>query len=182
MRVQELEIKGCYEIELINKIDKRGCFIKTYNYDIFKKNNLSTDFKEEYYSVSKKNVLRGLHFQKPHMQHDKLVHCIQGEVVDILLDLRKGSSTYGRTLLIKLNSSNVKNIYITAGIAHGFYVLSKEATMIYKTTSVYSAEHDSGIYWKSINNPFFNSIEPIVSERDNNLHDLNHFDSPFYLE
>lgn len=171
-------IKGCYELQPILRKDLRGSFVKTFHQDIFNKLNLETNFTEEYYSVSKKHVLRGLHFQTPPMEHKKLVYCSSGEVIDVVVDLRKSSPTYKKYQMFNLNSEKANMLYIPEGLAHGFYVLSEIAIMMYKVSSVYSPENDGGIRWNSagISWPDKN---PIISERDKNFVSLEEFRSPF---
>ena len=178
MKIKKTKIEGCFEIiPKINK-DNRGLFIKTFHQPIFKKYKLETDFKEEYYSVSKKNVLRGLHFQKPPMAHAKLVYCVYGEVFDVVLDIRKKSKTYGKFLSLNLSAKKGNILYIPTGLAHGFQVLSDKAIMMYKTTTVYSPKHDTGILWNSVNIPWPNK-KPIVSKRDKSFGIFSDFGTDF---
>ena len=104
MKFNQLKLNGCFEI-IPNKFkDARGSFVKTYHKQLFEENGIpQTNFQEEYYSISKKGVLRGLHFQLPPHDHEKLVYCINGVVNDILFDLRKKSPTYGKSILVPLN-------------------------------------------------------------------------------
>ena len=95
MKIIKTGIKGCFIIEPLVVHDNRGSFIKTFNINDFKENDLCTDWMEHYYSVSNKNVLRGLHFQLPPHDHEKIVYCNYGKILDVVVDLRKGSSTYG---------------------------------------------------------------------------------------
>jgi dTDP-4-dehydrorhamnose 3,5-epimerase len=158
--------------------DDRGYLIKTFNEYEYKSFNLKTDFVEEYFSFSYYKVLRGLHFQHPPREHDKTVCCILGEVIDALVDLRVGSPCYGQFETFNLSSKAGNVLYIPAGVAHGFYVLSSNAIMLYNTTSLYSPEHDTGIRWNSLGIPWPDN-NPIVSERDNTFVMFNDYDSPF---
>ena len=178
MQLKETKIPGCYEIEPLIFRDERGSFIKTFHQNVFSENDLVNNFAEEYYSVSYKNVLRGLHFQTPPMDHTKVVYCVSGEVMDVVVDLRKGSPTYGEFETFNLNSTIGNIIYIPAGLAHGFYVLSDIAILMYKVTTIYSPNNDSGILWDSagITWPTFN---PLVSKRDSEFVPLLKFDTPF---
>lgn len=178
MRFEETGLKGCYEITADIRRDDRGIFVKTYHHEYFKENNLQTKFKEEYFSSSFKGVLRGLHFQLPPYDHVKLVYCISGTVLDAVVDLRKGSPTYGKFELFELSLEKGNIIYIPIGMAHGFYVLSKEASMVYNVSEVYSSQHDSGIKWDSVDIPWPNQ-NPIVSNRDKQLTAFSEFNSPF---
>lgn len=178
MELTNTNIQGCYRLQPLMQKDIRGAFIKTFRQDIFEYYGLATVFAEEYYTVSKKNVLRGLHFQTPPFGHNKLAYCIAGEVMDVLLDLRRGSPTFQQYQVFYLNDKESNMLYIPEGIAHGFYVLSETATMMYKVTSIYSPENDSGILWKSIQ-LLWPSSDPIISERDNGFIALDKFDTPF---
>lgn len=166
--IKESKIIGCYE--LIPRIfsDNRGRFVKTFHEEVFAQAGLETNFAEEYYSVSHKGVLRGLHFQKPPREHTKVVYCVHGEVMDVVVDLRVGSPTYGKYDIFDLNSDKANMIYIPKGLAHGFYVKSNQAILIYKVTTVYSPENDTGIRWDSVGIPWPND-NPIMSERDRML-------------
>lgn len=178
MKIEETKLKGCYEITSNAFKDDRGIFVKTFHNEYFKKNNLQTEYKEEYFSTSYKGVLRGLHFQLPPFDHVKLVYCISGSVLDAVVDLRKGSPTYGRYELFRLSPQMGKIILIPRGMAHGFYVLSKEASMVYNVSEVYSPTHDSGIRWDSVGIPWPNQ-NPNVSVRDKQFPSFSEFISPF---
>ncbi len=181
MQIEPTIIPGCFQLFPQKQFDVRGNFVKIYNENIYKELNLKTDFKEEYYSTSVKNVLRGLHFQIPPKEHEKVVYCVWGEVFDVVVDLRKNSPMYGKFQSFNLSSDKANMLYISAGLAHGFYVLSDISIMIYKTTSLYSPQHDSGILWNSvdINWP---SDNPIVSSRDKSFSTLSEYKSPFIFK
>ncbi len=178
MRLAESKIPGCYEVLCRRTEDKRGCFVKTFHEPAFQDGNLHTKFTEEYYSISRKYVIRGLHFQEPPYDHVKLVYCTSGTVMDVVVDLRKGSPTYGEHAVFELSRERCNMVYIPKGMAHGFCVLSDEATMLYKVSTVYAPDYDSGILWDSI------GVEwpvdtPIVSDRDLGLQRFDEFSSPF---
>jgi len=172
-------LPGCYK--LIPEVfqDKRGIFVKTFQSNNFLKLNLETDFREEYYSVSYKRVLRGLHFQMPPYDHVKVVYCVLGEVTDAVVDLRVGSPAYGKYHLFELNDKEPVFIYIPKGMAHGFYVTSETAIMMYKVSTVYSSEHDSGIRWNSLNIPW-TDMNPVISSRDSAFISFKSLESPFH--
>ena len=178
MKIQETKISGCYLVELNIFNDMRGSFIKTYHEPTFSALGLETKFDEEYYSISKKGVLRGLHFQAPPYDHVKIINCSQGEVFDVVLDLRKYSATYGEHQSFILNASDARMLYLSSGLAHGFYVLSDEATITYKVTTVYSHENDTGVRWDSAGIEW-PDINPIISDRDSNLPHLKDYITPF---
>jgi len=129
---------GCFELSPDVYNDNRGLFVKTFQKNIFRDFGLEFDFEEEYYSCSKKGVLRGLHFQLPPHEHSKLVYCIEGNVFDAVVDLRINSMTYGEYVTVELSAKKANMLYVPPGLAHGFYVLSKRATMVYKVSTVYS--------------------------------------------
>lgn len=183
MELRQTIIPGCYEIQPKMFEDERGLFVKTFQDTVFSDLNLRIDWREEYYSKSKKGVIRGMHFQLPPAQHAKLVYCLEGIVKDVILDLRVGSPTYGRCIEIELSSSNGNMVYIPEGMAHGFYTISDNAILQYKVTSVYSPEHDAGILWSSISaNWNIANNEAIVSVRDQNFPKIDDFVSPFLFE
>ncbi len=181
MRIDPVTIDGCYAIQPRVIADARGSFIKTFHREVFEEYGLVTDFAEEYYSVSKKGVLRGMHFQTPPKDHFKLVYCLSGKVLDAIVDLRKGSPTYGVHAMFDLSAEQANMLYIAPGIAHGFYALSDDVIMQYKVTTVYSREHDSGIRWDSAGIAWPND-RPVISERDAGFVKLSEFDSPFQYE
>lgn len=174
----ETPLEGCYELKPVVRGDSRGNFIKTFHIEAFKELGLETDFKEEYHSTSMKNVLRGLHFQTPPADHVKLVYCIEGSVMDVAVDLRKDSPTYGKFHIVNLDGQKCNMSYLPRGFAHGFYTLSERAVMMYKLTSVYSPENDKGILWDSIDIPW-SCKDPILSDRDKQHLPFSEFDSPF---
>jgi dTDP-4-dehydrorhamnose 3,5-epimerase len=178
MEIKESKILGCYEIYPKIFKDERGSFVKTFHQDIFQQNNFETNFAEEYYSFSHRHVFRGLHFQLPPHEHTKMVYCVQGEVMDVVLDLRKGSPTYGECATFKVSAEIANIIYIPPGLAHGFYVTSENALMMYKVSTVYSPEHDAGILWSSVDIPGLKD-NPIISKRDQGFMAFSEFDSPF---
>ena len=170
--------EGCFEIFPVVRKDNRGSFVKTFNFDAFHELGLETDFKESYYSTSVKNVLRGLHFQTPPADHVKLVYCAVGEVMDVVVDLRKNSPTFGEHQVFYLDSDKGNMVYIPKGLAHGFLTLSEQALMVYNLTTVYAPESDTGILWNSCGIDW-KCKKPILSERDKNHPSFENFDSPF---
>lgn len=165
---KETSIPGCFVLTPKVHEDERGKFVKTFHAPDFQELGLETDFKEEYYSVSKKGVLRGLHFQKPPHDHVKMVYCAEGRVFDVVLDIRRDSRMYGKHVSFELSMEKCNILYLPKGVAHGFYTLSKSAIMMYKVSSVYSPEFDSGILWNSVEIKW-PSANPVVSKRDASL-------------
>ncbi|MCR5508362.1 MAG: dTDP-4-dehydrorhamnose 3,5-epimerase [Lachnospiraceae bacterium] len=149
--------------------DKRGYFMETYNRNDFTEAGIDLDFVQDNQSASRKGVLRGLHFQINHPQ-DKLVRVIRGEVFDVVVDLRKGSKTYGQWYGIRLSEENKKMFLIPKGFAHGFLVLSDYAEFTYKCTDFYHPGDEGGIIWNDpdigIDWPIPEDTELIISDKD----------------
>ena len=166
------EIDGLYLIETKVYGDERGYNIETYHYEDFKANGLNMVFVQDNQSLSKKGVLRGLHFQKEHPQ-GKLVRVLIGSVYDVAVDLRKNSPTYGKYHGVILSEENKNMFYIPEGFAHGFFVLSDLAVFSYKCTDHYHPEDEGGILWNdpdiAIAWPMSVDLKPIVSEKDSKL-------------
>ena len=169
---------GCFQISPQILKDHRGDFIKTLHQEIFENHGLQTHFAEEYYSISRKGVLRGLHFQTPPHEHTKLVYCVAGAVLDAIVDLRLGSPAFGQFAIFELNAEKANMLYIPPGLAHGFYARTENVTMMYKVSTVYSPRHDGGIRWNSANIPWPDD-QPILSGRDATFPGLSEFKSPF---
>lgn len=142
----ETQIRGLYIVEPCIFEDNRGHFMETYNYKDFSKAGLDMIFVQDNQSMSRKGVLRGLHFQKNHPQ-GKLIRVIYGEVFDVVVDLRKGSETFGKWYSIILSSENMKQLYIPEGFAHGFLAISEKVELFYKCTDYYYPEDEGGIIW-----------------------------------
>jgi dTDP-4-dehydrorhamnose 3,5-epimerase len=125
--------------------DERGYFYESYNYDTFRQAGINAVFVQDNLSRSSYGVLRGLHYQMGAYAQAKLVRCIQGKVLDIAVDIREGSPTYGHSLAVILSGENKKQLYIPRGFAHGFVVLSETAEFFYKCDNFYSKAHEAGI-------------------------------------
>jgi len=164
----EMAIPGCFELAPRKMEDVRGCFVKTFHHAAFEAQGLETDWREEYYSVSHKGVLRGLHFQLPPHDHAKLVYCVSGAVFDAVLDMRIGSPAYGRYATLELSAAKANMLYIPKGLAHGFYTLSEDAIMMYKVSTVYAPAADAGVLWNSAGIPWPEKA-PVISERDSSF-------------
>lgn len=177
MRIARELLPGCFLIECDAFRDFRGTFVKTYNENLYRELGISFAMREEYYSVSKKDVVRGMHFQSPPFDHEKIVSCIQGVVLDVLLDLRQGSG-YGSVTSVELRGEDRQLLYIPKGIAHGFLSLHSDSLMLYKTSEVHMPENDLGIRWDSFG---FNwGIDhPILSVRDKQHAEFSKFATPF---
>ena len=169
MKVTALSIPDVLLIEPKVYEDNRGFFFESFNKADFEKGaNLSPIFVQENHSRSIKGVLRGLHYQLPPKAQDKLLRVVKGEIFDVVVDIRKGSSTFGKWLGETLSEKNKKQIWIPKGFAHGFLVVSESAEIIYKTTEEYALQYERCIIW---NDPKLNidwglKGEPILSNKD----------------
>lgn len=177
-QLKETSISGCVELQPVKRGDARGHFVKVFHEDAFREHGLPSVYAEQYYSRSKRGVLRGLHFQTPPFHHGKLVYCVQGAVLDAAVDLRVGSASYGQHVLIELSAEKANVVFVPAGLAHGVFALSDEAMIVNNTTTVYSAEADAGIAWDSAGIPWPHD-EPLLSDRDRALPSLADYRSPF---
>lgn len=178
MRIIETEIKGILIIEPEIFSDNRGLFCETYSYQKFNSLGINTKFVQDNISVSKRGVVRGLHFQLPPKAQAKLCQVIRGRVLDVAVDLRNGSPSFGEYFAIELSEDNFMQLYIPIGFAHGFAVLSDEAVFQYKCSDYYSREHEMAIRFDDPTlNINWSVQEPIVSDRDKNaklFNDIKH--------
>lgn len=165
MQLIATKLHGVYVIEQDVFKDKRGAFVKTFQRSFFTAHGLECDFFENYYTKSHEDVIRGMHFQTPPHDHAKLVTVIQGTIIDVILDIRRGSPTFGQHVEIELSRENRRSIYISRGLAHGFGTLSDSAIAYYMVTSEYAPEHDKGIRFDSFGYRW-PITTPIVSDRD----------------
>ena len=176
-------IDGVFIIEPKVFGDNRGYFMETYNREDFSGAGLNMTFVQDNESRSSKGVLRGLHFQRKHSQ-GKLVRVTKGEVFDVAVDLRIGSSTYGKWESVILSEENKKQFYIPEGFAHGFLVLSDEAVFNYKCTDFYTPEYDGGVMWNdldiNIKWPLGEIENILLSEKDKNHPSLKELDLSEY--
>ena len=182
MKFTETKIKDLIILEPKIFGDERGYFIESYNKKKFEDIVGEVLFVQDNESKSSKGVLRGLHFQKPPFDQAKLVRCIEGKVVDVVVDLRNGSKTYGQHLAVALSCKNKRQLFIPRGFAHGFLVLSDFAIFSYKVDNVYAPDYDSGIRWNDpiLNIPWgMNESEILVSEKDSKLPFFCELKSPF---
>ena len=163
--IAKTTLEGAYLITLDAFEDNRGSFIKTFAETPLKEAGISFTLRESYFSLSKKGVIRGMHFQTPPHQHAKIVFCPQGAILDVIVDLRKASPTYGQYFAQELSAANHKAYYIPEGFAHGFKSLTDDAMTYYLVSSEYSREHDTGIRYDSFGFDW-EVKEPIISPRD----------------
>ncbi len=179
MNFIKCDIPGLILIEPNVMADSRGLFTKVFTRELFLTNNLDLDVAETYYTISSKGVIRGMHFQVPPMDHNKLVYVTKGSVMDVVLDIRKGSPTYGKYFNTILNDENRNIMYIPKGCAHGFKALTDEACIFYNQSTVYSPECDSGILYNSFGFDWDITSPPNNSERDMKFVFFKDFSSPF---
>lgn len=174
----ETRIAGSYIVKPKVVTDARGRFMKFFHAPAFQLLGLPTEFAEAFSTSSHKGVVRGLHFQRPPSHQAKLLHCVQGQVLDVVVDLRVGSPTYHRVSAIELNDATPMCLYLPPGLAHGFCTLSMTATLSYMVTCPHCPSDDQGIRWDSIDFSWPVS-DPILSERDRDLPRLADFVSQF---
>ncbi len=167
--VETCEIEGLKVITPQVFGDARGYFVETYNKNDFVAAGIDVEFVQDNQSASKQGVLRGLHFQKKYQQ-DKLVRCINGEVFDVAVDLRRDSKTFGKWFGVRLSAENKKQFFIPKGFAHGFYVLSEYAEFAYKCSDFYHPEDEGGLLWSDpdigVEWPIIEGIELNLSDKD----------------
>jgi dTDP-4-dehydrorhamnose 3,5-epimerase len=179
MKIQPTELQGVMVIEPEVFPDARGYFLETYNARDFAKLGISEQFVQDNQSQSKRGVLRGLHYQVEQAQA-KLIRVLQGEIFDVVLDLRPESGSYGRWSGFRLSARELKMIWIPKGFAHGFYTLSETADVAYKATEFYAPEHARVILWNdpdlAVRWPLLG--EPILSEKDQAGHSFREFRKP----
>jgi len=178
MKIVQTPIEGLRILEPRVFEDARGKFIKTFTHDFFLENGLDIAIKETYFSISHKNVIRGMHFQTPPHEHAKIVYVPYGKIIDVVLDIRRTSSTYGKHFSLELSAKNSKVLIIPKGLAHGFRSLQDNTNVTYMQTSCYAPEHDAGIRFDSFGYDWLCDT-PKLSERDRAFQPLETYDSPF---
>lgn len=180
MKFIETPIQDLFVIQPKVFQDDRGHFFESYTKTSFLDNNIDVDFVQDNQSLSQKGVLRGLHFQHPPFTQGKLVRVIKGAVLDVAVDIRKNSKTFGKHFSIELNESNKTMLWIPEGFAHGFSTLEDNTIFFYKCTNMYNKNSEGCLLW---NDPYLSidwKIEsPILSEKDNLGLKLENLNSPF---
>lgn len=182
MKFIETGIPGLIIIEPIVHGDARGYFLESFNNKEFESSVGKIDFVQDNESKSKYGVLRGLHFQKPPFTQAKLVRCIMGKILDVAVDLRMSSSTFGKHLTIELSGEDKRQLFIPKGFAHGFVVLSDDAVFSYKVDNYYAPMHDSGIAWNDpqVGIDWKVPLQDIIlSPKDSELPALTEIENPF---
>ncbi|RXK07178.1 MULTISPECIES: dTDP-4-dehydrorhamnose 3,5-epimerase family protein [Halarcobacter] len=181
MQIVETKIPGLKIFEPRIFEDVRGKFIKTFNNDFFQEHNLNISIKETYYSISHKDVIRGMHFQTPPYDHIKIVYVPFGKILDVVLDLRKGSPTFGKSFSIELSSENGKILIIPKGLAHGFKSLEDNTNVTYMQTTIYAPNNDEGIRYDSFGFDWQCDC-PKMSDRDMSFNSLEEYESNFFYK
>lgn len=170
MEIKERELKGVFEISLIPFLDERGFFMRTYDDKILKEAGLNYYWVQENHSRTlNKGTIRGLHFQMPPFAETKLIRCIKGRILDVFVDLRIDSKTFGKWDSIELSEDNFKMILVPRGFAHGFLTLTDDCQVVYKVDNFYSSHHECGIIWNDSDLRINWNVEnPILSKKDSN--------------
>lgn len=169
MNITALSIPDVFLIEPCIFTDNRGFFFESFRADRFKKETgLNISFVQDNHSKSSQGVVRGLHYQLPPFAQAKLVQVIQGEVIDIAVDIRESSPTFGNYTMQLLSSDNKKQLFIPEGFAHGFITLSNTSEFLYKTSNFYNPSSERCIIWndKTLNIPWPKNIKPLLCEKD----------------
>jgi dTDP-4-dehydrorhamnose 3,5-epimerase len=150
MIIKSTPLAGLFEIHLDFRADDRGYFMRTYDREIFQEHGLQTEWVQENQSLSRiAGTIRGLHFQKPPHAETKLVRALSGRLLDVAVDLRAGSSTYGQHYSIELSAENHRCLYIPKGFAHGFCTMAPDTIIAYKVDHVYSPAAEGGLRWNA---------------------------------
>ena len=180
MDVTTTNIKGLLVIKPRVFGDERGYFFESFRDDLMKSNGVSPKFVQDNQSMSSKGILRGLHFQKDPFSQGKLVRVIKGSVLDVAVDIRKKSPTYGQHFSLELNEENKTMFYIPPGFAHGFLTLEDDTLFSYKCTNYYNKELEGSIRWNSkLLNINWGIENPILSSKDSTAPTFDEFQSPF---
>ena len=180
MEIIKTPIEGLLAIKPKIFGDDRGHFFESWSEESFAKNGLNLDFVQDNQSLSSKGVLRGLHFQNPPFAQGKLVRVIKGAVLDVVLDIRKESTTYGQHFSIELNEENKTIFWIPPGFAHGFIALEDDTIFTYKCTEVYNSASEEALLWSDKDfNIDWGALEPLVSDKDLVAGSFKNFKSQF---
>ena len=168
MEIKERKLSGVFEIALAPIRDERGFFMRSFDARIFREAGLERAWLQENHSRSeRKGTIRGLHFQFPPFAETKLVRCIRGAVLDVFVDLRAGSPTFGQWDGLELSETNQKMVFIPRGFAHGFCTLTEASEVLYKVDNVYNREHEGGLLWSDpVLGIDWPATDPILSEKD----------------
>lgn len=181
MKITEGKLKGTYFIELKPIIDSRGFFMRAYDRNIFREAGIDRNWVQENHSRSEqKGTIRGLHFQLPPFAETKLIRSIKGAVLDVFVDLRINSATFGKWDSVVLSEENKKYAFIPKGFAHGFCTLTDVSEVLYKVDSIYKPENEVGMLWNDKDlNINWNIENPVLSEKDKKNITLKEFISKY---
>jgi len=178
-KYKESVIKGVFELYPSVYEDERGSITKTFHKESFMELNLECDWGESLITENyKKGVIRGFHFQRPPFCQAKTIFCISGSIMDAVIDLRRGSESYGQTAMFTLNHIKRNILYIPKGVANCYMIQENNTVIAYNLTSKYMPEYDSGIRWDSVGIKF-GDVKPIITEKDSQLPSFKDFESPF---
>ena len=178
MNIQQTKLPELLILEPTCFQDVRGDFVKVFHRSTLSDAGLEHDFKESYYSTSKKDVIRGMHFQTPPEAHTKLVYVTRGKILDVVVDIRKNSPTYGEYITQEVSAENHLIMYIPIGFAHGFKSLEDGTSVTYLQTTMHSPENDAGIHIQSFGLDW-GITDPIMSARDTSFPTLAEYQTPF---
>ncbi|MHB1179664.1 MAG: dTDP-4-dehydrorhamnose 3,5-epimerase [Daejeonella sp.] len=182
MNFLETKIKGLFIIEPKLWRDDRGYFYESYNRKAFEEAGISADFVQDNQSLSQKGTLRGLHAQKDQSAQGKLVRVIRGRVIDVAVDIRTDSPTYGEHIAVKLSEDNHRMMWVPPGFLHGFVTLEDNTIFTYKVTRLYDKASEIGVMWNDESLHIDWGIDPlevILSDKDKELPEFKDFISPF---
>lgn len=180
MDIKSTPIEGLFIIEPQVFTDPRGYFYESYNKEKFVASGINIEFVQDNQSLSQKGIIRGLHFQAPPVDQGKLVRVIQGAVLDVAVDIRKNSPTYGQNFSIELTAQNRTMFYIPPGFAHGFETLEDNTIFLYKCTDVYNKQSEGGLLWNDAELGIkWQNSNPLISEKDKILPLFKDLVSPF---
>lgn len=180
MKVIRTAIEGLLILEPTIFGDDRGYFFESFRSDVLQQAGVDLNFVQDNQSYSHSGILRGLHFQKNPSAQGKLVRVLQGAVLDVAVDIRKGSPTYGKHLAIKLDGENKKMLYVPPGFAHGFATLEDHTLFLYKCTDYYNKDAEGSIHWDSPElNIDWGISNPLLSAKDSEAPLFSDFQSPF---
>jgi dTDP-4-dehydrorhamnose 3,5-epimerase len=178
MRVTLQPLPGVLVLDPPHSTDARGQFTKTYSAEAFEKLGLAFAPQECFQSTSHRGVLRGMHFQTPPHDHGKLVYCVHGRVLDVVLDLRRSEPTFGASAGVTLSAENRQVIFIPPGFAHGFLAEEDETQLVYLTSTGHVPASDAGVRWNSFGFNWGISV-PLISARDAGFASFEAYPSPF---
>ena len=176
MRIKKTDFNGVLILQPKVLEDARGSFMESYRSEWFS----GVKFIQDNEAVSKKGVIRGLHFQRPPFAQSKLIRVVSGRILDVIVDLRKSSDTFGQVFSIELSSENKTQLLVPKGFAHGYATLSETATVLYKVDQYYNKNYDTGIHPLSeVLSIDWQVSDVLLSEKDQTLTDFKDFKSPF---